>query len=197
MTASIPPGTPGSKPTPATEFEARFSILFGGWIGPLGWNKDKARQIEAAIEVMGQRCQRLPTTEEIASQLNVGIEVYHQWQAKLADLSLDSLGTTESGGFDGRNYAVRSRDAAECPATVFERAELKRALAAAISGLPEVHQTVLSLHYRDELAMREIAKITGRCESGVFHIRQQAISRLRACMAKLWPSGGRKPPLLT
>jgi len=74
---------------------------------------------------------------------------------------------------------------------VFERSELQRALAAAISRLPKIHQTVLSMHYRDELRLREISKIIGVHASRVSQIKQQAILRLRAYLAELWPTGRR------
>jgi RNA polymerase sigma factor for flagellar operon FliA len=72
---------------------------------------------------------------------------------------------------------------------VLERTELQRALTAAISGLPEMHQTVLGMYYRDDLRPRQISRIMGVCESRVSTIRHQAILKLRACMAKLWPTG--------
>ena len=75
---------------------------------------------------------------------------------------------------------------------MLERGELRRALAAAISGLPEIHQTVLTLHYRDELRLREISKVTGLHESRISRIRSQAILQLRACMAHLWPAARRR-----
>ena len=74
---------------------------------------------------------------------------------------------------------------------VFERSELRRALAAAIASLPKIHQTVLSMYYRDELRLREIARIIGLHASRVSQIRLQAIQRLRAWLAEVWPTGRR------
>jgi len=48
--------------------------------------------------------------------------------------------------------------------------------------------TILSLYYRDEMTLRDIAKVIGLHESRISQIKAQAILRLRGCMAKLWPA---------
>jgi RNA polymerase sigma factor for flagellar operon FliA len=49
---------------------------------------------------------------------------------------------------------------------------------------------VLSMHYHDELTLREIAMIVGLHESRISQLRAQAILRLRVSMTKLWPATG-------
>ena len=142
-----------------------------------------AKQIEAAIAVAEQRWQRLPTEEEIAAALNLPIDAYRRRRAKLPGLDLhrlESIGAGDSGHIEKA-----------CPSAVFERSELRRALAAAISRLPKIHQTVLSMYYRDELRLREIARIIGLHASRVSQIKQQALQRLRTWLAELWPAGRR------
>ena len=70
---------------------------------------------------------------------------------------------------------------------MLERSELRRALAGAISVIPDMEKTVLRLYYRDEMTLREISKIVGLHESRISQIKLKAILRLRVCMAKLWP----------
>ena len=145
--------------------------------------RKQAKQIEAAVAAAEQRSQRLPTDEEIAAALNIPVDVYRRRRAKLHGLNLQRLESAGDGDI--------GRSEKECPSVVFERSELRRALAAAISRLPKIHQTVLSMYYRDELRLREIAKIIGLHASRVAQIRQQAIRRLRAWLAELWPAGRR------
>ena len=76
---------------------------------------------------------------------------------------------------------------------MFERNELRRILAAAVSGIPDVEQTILRLHYIGELKLREISKILGLHESRIYQLRSHAIVRIRLYMAKRWPVG-RLPP---
>jgi RNA polymerase sigma factor for flagellar operon FliA len=152
--------------------------------------RKRAKQIEAAIAVLEQRLHRAPSEQEIADHLEISIDRYRQWQVHARGLNLRSLESEEPSDSDKRRlFQFLCGDPSELPSAVLERSELQRALAAAISGLPEIHQTVLSLYYRDELKPREISKIVGLDESRISPIRSRAIRQLRACMAKLWPTG--------
>jgi RNA polymerase sigma factor for flagellar operon FliA len=63
---------------------------------------------------------------------------------------------------------------------LFEEDRFRDALAAAIAGLPEREQLVLSLYYDDELNLREIGDVLGVSESRVCQIHGQAVYRIRA-----------------
>jgi len=155
-----------------------------------------AKQIDAAIAVTEQRLQRVPEEAEIAAELNLTVDGYHKWQV---DVSGVNLGRLESGGpADSENGDLLrfvSGDPKELPLALFERSELLRVLTLAISGIPAIEKTVLSLYYRGELTLREIAKIVGLHESRISQLRTQAILRLRVAMAKLWPATGPRPDL--
>ena len=150
-----------------------------------------AKQIEAATAVAEQRLLRAPTEEEIAAELNLTVDRYHQWQVDISGVNLarlESAGSKESENCD--LLRVVSEDPSEWPSALFERKELQRTLAAAISAIPAIEKTVLSLYYQGELTLREIAKIVGLHESRISQLRTQAILRLRVSMAKLWPADG-------
>jgi RNA polymerase sigma factor for flagellar operon FliA len=153
-----------------------------------------AKQIDAAIAVTEQRLQRAPDDAEIAAELNLTVEGYHKWQVNISGLN---LGRLEPGGPEdsenGDLLRFISGDPKELPSALFERSELLRVLTLAISGIPAIEKTVLSLYYRGELTLREIAKIVGLHESRISQLRTQAILRLRLMMAKLWPSAGHRP----
>jgi len=150
-----------------------------------------AKQIEAAITLAEQRWQRLPTEEEIAAVLNLSVDVYRLRRAEVHGLNLQRLEALEDGGSGASDLRFLCRSEKDCPSVVFERRELRRTVAAAISRLPKRHQTVLSMYYRDELTMQEIAKIIGLHASRISQIRVQAIRSLRAALAELWPAGRR------
>ncbi|MCU1337402.1 MAG: polymerase, sigma 28 subunit, FliA/WhiG family [Bryobacterales bacterium] len=149
-------------------------------------DRKHAKQIDAAIAVTEQRLQRAPTEQEIATELNLTVDRYHGWQVKIRGLNLARL---ESGSGDSETrdlLCCLSGDEKEWPSALLERSELQRALAAAISGIPPMEKTVLSLYYRDELTLRAISKMVGLHESRISQLKLQAILRLRTCMAKLW-----------
>jgi RNA polymerase sigma factor for flagellar operon FliA len=152
--------------------------------------RQRAKQIQAAIAALEQRLHRAPLDQEIAVELNIPLDRYRHWQMHAAGLNLGTLESSESEDSGKRDLRrLLAGDPNELPSAVLERSELQRALASAISTLPSRHQTILSMYYRDELTVREIGKIVGVHESRISQIRQQAISRLRACITKLWPNG--------
>jgi len=153
-----------------------------------------AKQIDAAIAVAEQRLQRSPTEEEIATELNLTVDRYHRWQVKVRGVNLGRLESAGPRESDSRDLlGLISGDPKEWPSALLERSELQRALAAAISGIPAIEKTVLSLYYHDELTLREISKIMGRHESRISQIKLQAILRLRVSMANLLPAAGQVP----
>jgi RNA polymerase sigma factor for flagellar operon FliA len=155
--------------------------------------RKRAKQIEAAITATEQRLHRAPTEQEIATELDLTVDRFHEWQANLGGLNLEPLESPGSGDF-GSHDLLRfiAGDPGEWPSALLERHELQRALAGAISELPAIEQTVLSLYYHDELTLREIAKIVGRHESRISQLKVQAVLRLRVSMAKVWPATGQK-----
>ena len=99
----------------------------------------------------------------------------------------------ESGGSgseeEGRDLLRYISDKEEnWPSRVVERAELERLLASAIEKMPPVERTVLSLYYREEMTLREIARILRLHESRISQLKSQAILRLRAYLEKRWPT---------
>jgi len=150
-----------------------------------------AKQIEAAIAAAEQRFQRSPTEAEIATELRLTVDGYHQWQVNVRGLNFARLESAGSGDSEsGDLLRVLSGDPKEWPSALFERSELQGALAAAISGIPAIEKTVLSLYYHGQLTLREISKIVGLHESRISQLKAQAILRLRVCMARLWPAAG-------
>jgi RNA polymerase sigma factor for flagellar operon FliA len=153
--------------------------------------RKRAKEVEAAIAEVEQRVQRAPTEDEIASELHLTVDRYHQWQVRIRGLNPGRLESAGSADSESRDLLrVISDDASEWPSALFERKELQRTLAAAISELPDVEKTVLNLYHLDELTLREIARIVGVHESRISQLRSQAIRRLRVSMATLWPAIG-------
>ena len=132
-----------------------------------------AKQIEAAIAVAEQRLQRSPTEQEVAAELNLTVDRYHQWQVKVRGVNLARLESARDPAIPEDRDLLRfvSGDPKEWPSALLERSELQRALAAAISGIPDIEKTVLSLYYHDELTLREIAKIVGLHESRISQLK--------------------------
>ncbi len=75
------------------EYKIRGAILDS--LRGLDWaprqKRRKAKQIEAAIAEAEQVLKRSPTEEEIAGQLEISLEEYHQWLVEIRGLNIASL----------------------------------------------------------------------------------------------------------
>lgn len=171
------------------EYKIRGAILDS--LRGLDWaprqQRRRTKQIEAAISSAEQRLHRAPTEEEIAAELKLNLEEYHEWLVDIRGVNLGSLETAspEEDGRDLLKYI--SDDEEQWPSRLLERSELLRLLASAIDQIPEMEKLVLSLYFREELTLREISKIVKLHESRISQLKSQAILRLRAFIEKRWP----------
>ena len=171
------------------EYKIRGAILDS--LRGLDWaprqKRRQAKQIDAAIAKAEQRLQRPPNEEEIAAQLEISIDEYHQWLVEIRGLNIGSL--EYAGAEQGKDLLQYIPDDGESlPSTLLERAELTRLLAEGIDGIPEIERTVLSLYYHEELTLREIAQVVNLHESRISQLKSQAILRLRSRLAERWPA---------
>lgn len=171
------------------EYKIRGAILDS--LRGLDWaprqKRRKAKQIESAISAAEQRLQRAPTEEEVAGELGISIEEYHEWLVEVRGLNIGSL--EYATGDSSRDLLHFVPDASEkLPSTILERAELERLLARGIDGIPEIERTVLSLYYQEDLTLREIAQVVKLHESRISQLKSQAILRLRSQLAEQWPA---------
>ncbi len=172
------------------EYKIRGAILDS--LRGLDWaprqQRKRSKQIEAAIAKAEQRLHRTPDEEEIAAQLGLSIEVYHEWLVEIRGLNLGSLESATPDEEDNRDLLQYISDDEEAwPSRLMERSELQKLLAEAIGKMPAVEKTVLSLYYYEELTLREISKIVHLHESRISQMKSQAILRLRAYMERRWP----------
>ena len=170
------------------EYKIRGAILDS--LRGLDWaprqKRRQAKQIEAAIAVAEQRLQRTPTEEEIAAELEISIDEYHEWLVEIRGLNIASL--EYAGNDDGKDLLHYIADEGDrLPSTLLERSELERLLAESIEAIPPIERTVLSLYYREELTLREIAQVVNLHESRISQLKSQAILRLRSRLAARWP----------
>jgi RNA polymerase sigma factor FliA len=170
------------------EYKIRGAILDS--LRGLDWaprqKRRKSKQIEAAITTAEQRLQGPATEEDIAAELSITLEEYHEWLVEIRGLNLASL--EYAGGDQGKDLLHYLPDTSEnLPSLILERAELERLLASTIELIPEIEKTVLSLYYNEELTLREIAQVVNLHESRISQLKSQAIVRLRSHLAQQWP----------
>jgi len=169
------------------EYKIRGAILDS--LRGLDWaprqKRRKAKQIEAAVSNAEQKLKRSPTEDEVARELELSIDEYHEWLVEIRGLNVASLEYAGDQGKDLLQYLPDTGD--NLPSALLERSELERLLAACIDRIPEIERTVLSLYYHEELTLREIAQVVNLHESRISQLKSQAILRLRSHMAAQWP----------
>jgi RNA polymerase sigma factor for flagellar operon FliA len=172
------------------EYKIRGAILDS--LRGLDWaprhQRRRSKQIEATITVLEQKLHRAPREDEIAAEMGVSLEEYHEWLVETRGLNIGSL---ENGAADEDNRDLLkfiSDDQENWPSHVVEKRELQRVLAEAIARMPAIERTVLGLYYQEELTLREIARIVNLHESRVSQLKSQAVLRLRTSLSKKWPT---------
>jgi RNA polymerase sigma factor FliA len=170
------------------EYKIRGAILDS--LRGLDWaprqKRRKTKQIEAAILSAEQRLKSTPTEEDIAAELDISLEEYHEWLVEIRGLNIASL--EFAGNEQGRDMLHFLPDNEEnLPSTLLEKSELERLLAESIGQIPEIEKTILGLYYQEEFTLREIAEVVRLHESRISQLKSQAILRLRARLAAQWP----------
>lgn len=173
------------------EYKIRGAILDS--LRGLDWaprqQRRRSKQIESCIASLEQRLHRVPTEEEIAAELGLGLEEYHEWLVELRGINVGSLehSPREEEGRDLLRFLSDNEE--EWPSRLYEKQELLRMLGQAISRMPSIERTILGLYYQNELTLREISRVVNLHESRVSQLKTQAILRLRTLFEKRWPTG--------
>jgi RNA polymerase sigma factor FliA len=173
------------------EYKIRGAILDS--LRGLDWaprqKRKHAKQIESAIAALEQKLHRTPSEEEVAAHLGLGMEEYHGWLVEIRGLNIGSLeyASRLEDGPDLLKYIADSGD--NSPVLLLERSALEKLLAEGIDRMPAMEKTVLSLYYREELTLREIAEVVSLHVSRISQLKSQAVLRLRTYIVQRWPQG--------
>ncbi len=141
-----------------------------------------SRNIAKAVNAVEARTGRDAQDAEVAAELGVPLAEYF---SMLQDSNSSRLYSYEEtfGEEDSNIDASETSSAFASPFEGLQREGLKKALADAISQLPERERMVLALYYNEELNLKEIGLVLGVSESRVSQIHSQAAVRLKARLA--------------
>jgi RNA polymerase sigma factor FliA len=147
--------------------------------------RQKVRAMQGAMVELERQLHRLPTDEELASHLNLGLdELSHiQMDSSRVVISLDE--TTSNIGSDDSDSSMHEwlmDEHQENPSDLYEEKDMQANLVQAIKVLPEREQMVLSLYYFDELTFKEIGKTLEISESRVCQIHGRAVISLQSLL---------------
>lgn len=152
-------------------------IRKGDWT-PRSVHKN-SRAITDAISRVEKETGRDARDVDVAEKLEVSLQDYHQMLNEVNAgklIGIEDLGVSED---------VLSNEESKGSNTPFEemmQGSFQKALARAITTLPEREAIVLSLYYDEELNLREIGEVLEVSESRVSQIHSQAMLKLKSKM---------------
>lgn len=147
----------------------------------------RGREITETTATLEARLGRHPAEAEIANEMQIDVEHLRRIVAQIDSLHITGQQIAATDGGSEPIDVIESAPDLDDP-NPFELcldAEMKSHLAQAIARLTEREQLILSLYYREELTMKEIAKVVGVALSRVSQIRQAAVIKLRDYLAHL------------
>jgi RNA polymerase sigma factor for flagellar operon FliA len=140
----------------------------------------KSREVSEAVRIVEARTGREARDEEVAAELGVDLETYHQTLQDSVTTQVLSIDTPDNEDLSEDQLSLQdAADDAE-PMQDLMQSQFQQHLAAAIASLPEREQLVMSLYYDEELNLKEIGEVLGVSESRVCQIHGQALVRVRA-----------------
>ncbi len=147
----------------------------------------RGRELTASIAKLEATLGRQPSEEEIAVEMGMELDQLHSTMSQLDGLYLvgQQIEPRHDGGRAADLIESAPSDGRENPFNLYAAAERNQQLAEAVGKLSEREQLILSLYYREELTMKEIAQVVGIAISRVSQIHAAALTKLRGSLTHL------------
>lgn len=140
--------------------------------------KKLAKTINQADESLNQRLGRNPTDEEMADCLGVDAAEYEKMLAQTCSLNMVSFEElVYEKGIE--SFYIKNSDPSDEPEQMMADKELRRVLVCEIENLDEKEKIVISLYYKEQLKIKEIAGVLCVSESRVSQIHSKALYKLK------------------
>jgi RNA polymerase sigma factor for flagellar operon FliA len=152
-------------------------IRKGDWT-PRSVHKN-SRAITEAISQVERETGRDARDVDIAEKMQVSLGEYHQM---LKEVNAGKIVGIEDLGITEDVITTEQTKGSDTPYTDLVEGAFQKALAQAITTLPEREAIVLSLYYDEELNLREIGEVLEVSESRVSQIHSQAMLKLKIRM---------------
>jgi len=143
--------------------------------------REKAKSLERAHARLEQRLGRIPTEDEMTTELNISKDEYFELLNQVKSVSLVSLDEAGSFNSSDRKSILNLIESCKIPSPLVQLnlKKIKQVVTQAIENLPEKQRLVLSLYYYEDLNLKEIGEVLDVTESRVSQLHTQAILWLR------------------
>lgn len=144
--------------------------------------RKKRASIEAARAAIEAKLKRAPTETELAGEMGISLENFHQTARESAARSIVSIEDLKNSN----NESIRP-DLMEIiggskkndPENILRGEETRQTLIDALDELPGNERALIELYYYEELTMKEIGAIMSISESRVSQLRSKCLRRLK------------------
>ncbi|AHE67704.1 RNA polymerase sigma factor, FliA/WhiG family [Legionella oakridgensis ATCC 33761 = DSM 21215] len=142
-----------------------------------------ARMIASAVREVENRLGRDAKDHEVAEELGISLEEYHEILNDSAGghlYAFEDLGVTDDVLLSDETVGHSTE-----PHISALQADRTSQLSQIIDSLPKKEQLVLSLYYEQDLNLKEIGEVLGVSESRVSQIHSQATHRIKSRLPEL------------
>lgn len=148
--------------------------------------RQKAKQLDHLHASLTIELGREPTETELASGMGMTAEQYNQTlvDCSWVTVSLDGLLERDDQNDGASLTELPANPDDEDFTQRLEKRQMLDALGGAVQLLPERELLILSLYYKDEMTMKEIARILDISESRICQLHGRALTRLRTRLSR-------------
>lgn len=136
-------------------------------------------EVQEAIERLSQRFGREPGDDEVAAELGMSLESYHDLLAGVQQRNALSLDSPYADDSDSSIYETHADPDALTPDEDLESKELVEILKLKLETLNERDRLILTLYYYEDMTMSEIAMLLELSEARISQIVGKLLIRLR------------------
>lgn len=140
--------------------------------------RQKQRKIDMAYQSLEQRYGRMASDEEIASELEISVDEFENWQNQTKVTNIISLDEFMEQGAEAKVEQNLTADFDQ-PDKIVEKQELKELLIKTLETLTEKEKKVIVLYYYEELTLKEISRILEVSESRISQLHTKALQKMK------------------
>ena len=142
--------------------------------------RSKAKRLRQAASTVEQRLGHTPSSEEVADELGVSMEEYHEWVNDTRSISVGSLAAMRETDRSTLPLADTIADQDSVPPDhLMQLAEQDELVRRGLNALPVLERRVIDLYFKDGLCLREIASMLNLHITRISQIKASATQRLR------------------
>lgn len=148
--------------------------------------REKQSRLAKVTDVLGKRLGREPEDAELAEELDLDLDSFHEMKLQVSQLGYVSLHEKLDDSDDSSKTFIDNLEDTH-QSSVQERmeaGELTKELAGYLEQLSEKERLVIALLYYEELSQKEISEVLELTEGRISQLHSQALGKLKGKMKR-------------